>query len=78
MFNWWEALNEYRNVKSVLGKAVDFEVALIINKAKLIANRKNSGFCCFTFDVAARPLPDNKSLGGSHGVYHIGELYALS
>ena len=71
------ALNENRNLKSVLGNVVDFAVALIINKAKLLANRQNSEFGCCTFDAAAQPLPGAKTLGG-YGVYHIGELYALS
>ena len=57
----WQALSDYRKAPSVKGKQADFADALIINKAKYIANNLNEKFGgSYTFDLAAQHLPDAK------------------
>jgi predicted nucleic-acid-binding protein len=54
----WQALNDYRKSKKTKGKEADFADALIVNKAKFLAESKRhtlEGF--YTFDVAAQALP---------------------
>ncbi len=57
----WMALNDYRKAKPAKGKEVDVADALIINKAKLIADRPGEKFGgSYTFDQAAQKLPGAK------------------
>jgi hypothetical protein len=54
----WHALNDYRQAKKIKGKEADFADALIVNKAKFLANEKRQKLeGVYTFDVAARLLP---------------------
>jgi predicted nucleic-acid-binding protein len=58
----WMALNDYRKAKPVRGKVADFADALIINKAKFIANSLNISYSgSYTFDKAAQVLPGAKA-----------------
>ena len=59
----WLALNDFRKSKSVSGKVVDFPDALIVTKAKSVADdlkMRLEGF--YTFDIAAQQLPGAKAL----------------
>ena len=54
----WQALNDYRHAKKIKGKETDFADALIVNKAKFLANEKSQKLeGVYTFDVAAQSLP---------------------
>ena len=58
----WLALNDYRKAKPVRGKGADFADALIVNKAKFIANKQGEAFGgLYTFDKAAQKLPGAKA-----------------
>ncbi|MCK4841613.1 MAG: type II toxin-antitoxin system VapC family toxin [Methylococcales bacterium] len=58
----WQALNDYRKAKPVNGKLADFSDALIVNKAKFIANEKSEVLKgVYTFDNAAQQLPGTKA-----------------
>ena len=58
----WLALNDYRNSKPVKGKEADFADALIVNKARYIANNQGHSFGgLYTFDRAAQKLSGAKS-----------------
>lgn len=58
----WMALNDYRKAKPVKGKEADFADALIVNKARHIANKQDQKFGgSFTFDLAAQQLPGAKA-----------------
>ena len=58
----WMALNDYRKAKPVNGKDADFADALIVNKARHIANKQGQTFGgLFTFDLAAQQLPGAKA-----------------
>ncbi|MEN8180232.1 MAG: type II toxin-antitoxin system VapC family toxin [Pseudomonadota bacterium] len=53
----WQALNDFRKAKPVGGKIADFPDALIINKAKVIANDRNERLkAVYTFDKAAQEI----------------------
>jgi predicted nucleic-acid-binding protein len=59
----WQALNNYRLAKKAKGKEADFADALIVNKAKLLANGNSQKLeAVYTFDVAAQVLPGTKPL----------------
>ncbi|MGD8589543.1 MAG: type II toxin-antitoxin system VapC family toxin [Chromatiales bacterium] len=59
----WQALNDYRQAKKAKGKEADFADALIVNKAKFLANNKRQKLeAVYTFDVAAQVLPGTKPL----------------
>ncbi|MES9991033.1 MAG: type II toxin-antitoxin system VapC family toxin [Candidatus Thiodiazotropha sp.] len=61
----WQALNDYRKSKPVNGREADFADALIVNKSKSIAGRKNQRFQGnYTFDRAAQSLPGAKAPRG--------------
>ena len=54
----WQALDDYRQAKKIKGKEADFADALIVNKAKFLANEKKQKLeGVYTFDVAAQLLP---------------------
>lgn len=58
----WLALNDYREAKPVKGRLADFSDALIVNKAKFIANQQSMNLdSVYTFDVAAQQLPGTKA-----------------
>ena len=58
----WLALNDYRNAKPVKGKEADFADALIINKARYIADNQGYSFeGIYTFDRAAQKIPGAKA-----------------
>ena len=58
----WMALNDYRKAKSVGDKLADFSDALIVNKAKSIANSYSEVLGgVFTFDIAAQQLPGTEA-----------------
>ena len=58
----WLALNDYRNAQPINGKMADFSDALIVNKAKLIADDKSAELVgVYTFDIAAQQLPGTKA-----------------
>lgn len=58
----WRALYDYRNASPVNGKSADFSDALVVYKAKLIANNSSSELKgVYTFDIAAQQLPDTKA-----------------
>lgn len=58
----WLALNDYRKAKPVRGKVADLADALIINKAKFIANSLKMPYSgSYTFDKAAQVLPGAKA-----------------
>ena len=58
----WLALNDYRNAKPVKGKEADFADALIINKARYIADNQGYSFeGIYTFDRAAQEIPGAKA-----------------
>lgn len=58
----WLALNDYRNAQPVGGKVADFSDALIVNKAKYIANNQAVELKgVFTFDIAAQQLSGTKA-----------------
>jgi len=57
----WTALHDYRKAQPVKGKEADFADALIVNKARHIANKQNQAFDgSYTFDLAAQNLPGAK------------------
>ncbi len=57
----WLALNDYRKAKPVKGKEADFADALIVNKARYIANKQGKDFNgSYTFDLAAQKLSGAK------------------
>lgn len=58
----WMALNDFRTAKPVNGKVADFSDALIVSKAKLVANEQNLNLSgVYTFDIAAQQLPGVKA-----------------
>jgi len=58
----WLALNDYRNAKPVKGKEADFSDALIVNKARYIADKQGYSFGgVYTFDRAAQKIPGAKA-----------------
>ena len=58
----WLALNDYRNAKPVKGKEADFADALIVNKARYIADNQGYSFGgVYTFDRAAQKIPGAKA-----------------
>lgn len=58
----WMALNDFRTAKPVNGKIADFSDALIVSKAKLVANEQNLNLTgIYTFDIAAQQLPGVKA-----------------
>ena len=58
----WLALNDYRNAKPVKGKESDFADALIVNKARYIADNQGYSFGgVYTFDRAAQKIPGAKA-----------------
>ena len=58
----WLALNDYRNAKPVKGKEADFADALIINKARYVADNQGYSFGgVYTFDRAAQKIPGAKA-----------------
>lgn len=58
----WLALNDYRNVKSAKGKEADFADALIVNKARYIAENQGHSFSgSYTFDRASQKIPGAKA-----------------
>ena len=58
----WLALNDYRNAKPVKGKEADFADALIVNKARYIANSQACHFAgLYTFDRAAQKISGAKA-----------------
>ena len=58
----WLALNDYRNSKPVKGKEADFADALIVNKARYIADNQGYSFGgSYTFDRAAQKIPGAKA-----------------
>ena len=58
----WLALNDYRNAKPVKGKEADFADALIVNKARYIADNQGYSFGGgYTFDRAAQKIPGAKA-----------------
>lgn len=58
----WLALNDYRNSKPVKGKEADFADALIVHKARHIANNQDYSFSgLYTFDRAAQKLAGAKA-----------------
>ena len=58
----WLALNDYRNAKPVKSKEADFADALIINKARYIADNQGYSFeGIYTFDRAAQEIPGAKA-----------------
>lgn len=61
----WRAVNDYKNSKAVRSKGkkkeADFPDALIVNKAKQIADELNVEFNgSYTFNVAAQQIPGAK------------------
>ncbi|HED35238.1 MAG TPA: PIN domain nuclease [Gammaproteobacteria bacterium] len=61
----WRSLNDYMNAKPVKTggkkKEADFPDALIVNKARYVANQEAHSFeGAYTFDVAAQQIPDTK------------------
>lgn len=58
----WMALNDFRTAKPVNGKVADFSDALIVNKAKFVANEQSLNLSgVYTFDIAAQQLPGVKA-----------------
>jgi len=58
----WLALNDYRNAKPVKGKEADFADALIVNKARYVADNQGYSFGgVYTFDRAAQKIPGAKA-----------------
>ena len=59
----WLALNDYRNARPVRGgKLADFSDALIVNKARHIANNLSVELAgVYTFDIAAKQLQGTKA-----------------
>jgi predicted nucleic-acid-binding protein len=58
----WLALNDYRNSKRVKGKEADFADALIVNKARYVADNQGYSFAgSYTFDRAAQKIPGAKA-----------------
>ncbi|MFC1751454.1 PIN domain-containing protein [Pseudomonadota bacterium] len=58
----WLALNDYRNAKPTKGKEADFADALIVNKARYIAENQGYSFGgSYTFDRAAQKIPGAKA-----------------
>ncbi len=58
----WLALNDYRTAKPVKGKEADFADALIVNKARYIANKQGKDFNgSYTLDLAAQKLSGAKT-----------------
>ena len=58
----WLALNNYRKAKPVRGKEADFSDALVVQKAKFLANSRKVNFGgVYTFDVLAQKLPGTKA-----------------
>ncbi len=58
----WLSLNDYRNAKPVKGKEADFSDALIVNKARYIADNQGYSFGgVYTFDRAAQKIPGAKA-----------------
>lgn len=58
----WMALNDYRKAKSVRRKTIDFSDALIVRKAQSVALCQSQSLeGVYTFDIAARQLPETKS-----------------
>ena len=58
----WMALNDYRKAQPINGKTADFADALIVHKAKWIANNLSVALrCTYTFDIAAQQLPGTKA-----------------
>ena len=54
----WMALSIYRASKRVRGKDADFADALVVSKAKAVANNQGASLkCIYTFDMAAQQLP---------------------
>jgi len=52
----WLALNDYRNAKPVKGKEADFADALIVNKARYVANSQGHSFDgSYTFLITTHP-----------------------
>ncbi len=61
----WRSLNDYMNTKPIKSggkkKEADFPDALIVNKARYVANQEDESFeGAYTFDVAAQQIPDTK------------------
>jgi len=58
----WQALNDYRKVKPIRGKAADFSDALIVRKAYFVASGHATDLKgVYTFDLAAQKLPGAKA-----------------
>ncbi len=58
----WLALNDYRNAKPIKGKEADFADALIVNKARYVADNQGYSFGgVYTFDRAAQKIPGAKA-----------------
>ena len=54
----WMALSIYRASKRIRGKDADFSDALVVSKAKAVANNKGESLKgVYSFDVAAQQLP---------------------
>ncbi len=59
----WRALSEFRKAKPIRGKALDFPDALIVSKAKYLAESIHQFMdTVYSFDVAAQQLPGAKKL----------------
>jgi len=61
----WRSLNDFRNAKPIKSggkrKEADFPDALIVNKARYVADKTDSKFeGAYTFDVAAQQIPGTK------------------
>ena len=61
----WRSLNYFRNAKPIKSggkrKAAEFSDALIVNKARYVADKKDSIFAgAYTFDIAAQQIPGTK------------------
>ena len=58
----WMALNDYRQAKPIKGKLADFSDALIVNKARYVAEIQSMNLDdVYTFDVAAQQLTGMKA-----------------
>jgi predicted nucleic-acid-binding protein len=61
----WRSLNYFRNAKPIKSggkrKEAEFSDALIVNKARYVADKKDSIFGgAYTFDIAAQQIPGTK------------------
>jgi len=61
----WRSLNYFRNTKPINSggkrKEAEFSDALIVNKARYVADKKDSIFAgAYTFDIAAQQIPGTK------------------